>query len=63
MGSVIFEVNHEEAETGWWCWQDGPPADYTWSVTGDTLTLRPTGGHDACGVRGFVWGGQWMRVG
>jgi hypothetical protein len=41
---------------------DGPPATYTWSVNGDTLTLAPVGGRDACAIRGFVWAGQWTRV-
>ena len=35
----------------------------TGSVSGDTLTLAPVGGHDACGIRGLVWGGTWTRVG
>jgi hypothetical protein len=63
LGPVIFEPNHEQAETGWWCWQDGPAGGYTWSVSGSTLTLAPQGGKDACGVRSFVWAGQWTRVG
>ncbi|MDX6414909.1 MAG: hypothetical protein QOH23_2319, partial [Gaiellaceae bacterium] len=45
-----------------WCYPDGPGATYNWSVTGDTLTLTPVRGHDACGVRGFIWGGEWTRV-
>jgi hypothetical protein len=48
---------------GWWCWMDGPSATYTWTVSGNTLTLAPVGGHDACGIRGFVWAGTWTRVG
>ena len=63
LGSFIFEPNHEQAETGWWCWQDGPSGSYTWSISGSTLTLAPQGGKDPCGVRGFVWAGQWTRVG
>jgi hypothetical protein len=60
---VIFDTFHEQAETGWWCLEDGPEADYTWSVSGDTLTLKPKTGADSCGVRGFVWAGDWKRVG
>ncbi len=45
-----------------WCHWDGPAATYSWSVSGDTLTLAPIGGHDACGVRGFVWAGTWTRA-
>jgi hypothetical protein len=63
LGPVIFEPNHEQAETGWWCWQDGPAGSYTWSVSGSKLTLAPRGGKDPCGVRGFAWAGQWTRVG
>jgi hypothetical protein len=62
-GSVIFEPNHEQAETGWWCWQDGPSGDYEWSISNDTLSLTPRGGADPCGIRGFIWAGQWTRVG
>jgi hypothetical protein len=63
-GPVTFRVGHDSDRLGgWWCWQDGPAATYTWSVSGDTLTLAPVGGHDACGIRGFVWAGAWTRVG
>jgi hypothetical protein len=48
---------------GWWCETWGPPATYNWSVSGSTLTLTPTGGKDACGIRGFIWAGTWTRVG
>ena len=41
----------------------GPSGDYDWSISNDTLTLTPRGGADPCGVRGFVWAGQWTRVG
>ena len=47
---------------GCWCYEDGPHATYSWSVSGTTLTLKPVGGHDACGVRGFIWTGKWKRV-
>jgi hypothetical protein len=65
LGPVIFAPPQDPpaAETGWWCWQDGPSGAYTWSVSGTTLTLTPQGGKDPCGVRGFVWAGQWTRVG
>ncbi|HZO62960.1 MAG TPA: hypothetical protein VFB35_08260 [Gaiellaceae bacterium] len=62
LGPVIFDTFHEQAETGWWCYQDGPESDYTWSTTGDTLTLKPAAGADRCGVRGFIWSGDWKRV-
>jgi hypothetical protein len=47
---------------GWWCFADGPSARYSWTVSGDTLTLAPIGGHDACSQRGTVWSGTWTRV-
>jgi hypothetical protein len=62
-GAVTFDTHHNQAELGWWCWPDGPPADYLWSTSGDTLTLRPKQGADPCGVRGFIWAGEWKRVG
>ena len=63
-GAVTFRIGHDSDRlAGWWCWMDGPNATYTWSVSGDTLTLAPVGGHDACGVRGFIWAGDWTRVG
>ena len=45
LGPVIFEPLQEpaQAEWGWWCWQDGPSANYRWSTNGDTLTLTPKG--------------------
>ena len=47
---------------GWWCYPDGPPATYTWTVTANKLTLAPVGGHDACGQRGTTWTGTWTRI-
>ena len=38
-------------------------ATYSWSVSGNTLTLTPIGGMDACGIRGFIWTGRWTRIG
>src|SRR3954465_11768475 len=61
-GPVTFEPFHEQAEAGWWCWQDGPTASYRWSNSNDTLTLTPVGGGDPCGIRGFIWAGEWTRV-
>jgi hypothetical protein len=65
LGPVTFRRNQDPplAEAGWWCWQDGPTSTYTWSVSGSTLTLTPKSGGDPCGVRGFVWSGQWTRAG
>jgi hypothetical protein len=63
-GPITFRVLHDSDRLGgWWCWMDGPSATYTWSVSGDTLTLAPVGGRDACGIRGFIWAGDWTRVG
>jgi hypothetical protein len=62
-GAVTFDTHHNQAEQGWWCWEDGPPTDYLWSTQGDTLTLQSKQGADPCGVRGFIWAGEWKRVG
>ncbi len=63
VGEVIFHpFDDAKAEGGFWCYADGPAADYTWSIAGDTLTLAPDGGKDACGIRGFIWTGEWTRV-
>jgi hypothetical protein len=62
-GGVQFKVLQQiDAEGGWWCDAGGPVASYTWAVSGNTLTLTPAGGTDACGIRGFIWGGQWTRA-
>jgi len=47
---------------GSWCFAGGPAATYSWSVSGNTLTLTPKGGADACGIRGFIWAGTWTRA-
>lgn len=63
-GEVIFHpLSDKLAEGGWWCYEAGPAADYRWTVTGETLKLVPVGGSDACGIRGFIWAGEWTRVG
>ncbi|HJU47904.1 MAG TPA: hypothetical protein VJ689_07230 [Gaiellaceae bacterium] len=62
-GSVTFRIfRDEDAEGGWWCGPAGPRATYSWSVTGDTLTLKPLHGPDPCGERGYVYTGNWTRV-
>jgi hypothetical protein len=48
---------------GWWCDPGGPSATYTWSVSGNTLTLRPVRGGDKNTQRGGVYAGEWRRVG
>jgi hypothetical protein len=61
-GEVTFRMFKDtDRLAGWWCETWGPPATYTWSVSGNTLKLAPVGGHDACGVRGFIWSGSWTR--
>ena len=48
--------------TEWgWCDPWGRETTYTWSVDGDTLTLAPTGGTDACKQRGGILIGEWIR--
>jgi hypothetical protein len=61
-GAVMFHPFSDNLPEGSWCYMWGPPADYNWSVTGDTLTLTPVGGIDPCQIRGFVWAGTWMRA-
>jgi hypothetical protein len=62
-GEVTFRIFHDtDRLAGWWCRTGGPPATYTWSVTGNTLKLAPVGGHDACAVRGYIWSGIWKRA-
>ena len=41
----------------------GPRADYTWAVSGDTLTLSLVGGHEPCRVREFIWAETGRRSG
>ena len=62
-GAVSIGVLHDEDQRGgWWCNAWGPEADYTWSVSGDTLTLAPVRGTDACNQRGAILTGTWTRV-
>jgi hypothetical protein len=63
LGSVTFHTFEDtDRLAGWWCETWGPAATYTWSVSGATLTLAPTGGHDACAIRGFIWAGTWTKA-
>lgn len=63
-GPVTIRIFHNSDRLGgFWCYEDGPQATYTWSADGNTLTLAPVGGRDACGIRGFIWAGTWTRVG
>jgi hypothetical protein len=39
----------------------GPGANYSWSVSGDTLTLAPIG-VDRCVERALIWTGQCLGV-
>jgi hypothetical protein len=60
---VIFHpVSDKLAEGGWWCHEYGGDADYRWTTSGATLTLTPIGA-DSCGIRGFIWTGEWTRAG
>ena len=60
---VVRPFDPNKAEGGSWCENSGPGADYSWSVNGTTLTLAPVGRKDPCGPRGFIWTGDWTRVG
>jgi hypothetical protein len=52
--------NANPAEWGW-CDPWGRETTYNWSVEGETLTLEPTGGTDACKQRGTIFTGEWTR--
>jgi hypothetical protein len=43
------------------CNYDGPPGSWTWSVSGDQLTL--TAVKEPCGDRRAIWEGTWTRTG
>src|SRR5437763_1116972 len=43
------------------CREDGPFGSYTWSVSGEKLTLTAT--KEGCGQRRAIWEGTWSRVG
>jgi hypothetical protein len=40
----------------------GPGATYSWSVSGDALTLAPLGSGDGCRQRGAIVTGEWTRL-
>jgi hypothetical protein len=42
------------------CREDGPFGTYTWTVSGDTLTLKAE--QELCGDRQAIWEGTWTRV-
>jgi hypothetical protein len=46
---------------GWWCAPGGPKGRYSWSVSGDSLTLTAAPS-DGCSQRGGVLAGTWTRV-
>ena len=63
-GAVTFRIlRDDDQEGGWWCEPGGPKATYTWSVSGDTLTLSPVDRPDPCRERGAVYTGEWTRAG
>lgn len=49
-----------------WCAETNVPVDYTWSVSGETLTVTLVGA-DRCGdphnLQHFIWAGDWARFG
>ena len=62
-GSVTIDMLLDtNPRGGWWCQPGGPKATYTWSVSGDTLTLTPNGGRDTNRQRGTVFTGRWTRA-
>jgi hypothetical protein len=62
-GAVVFKrFDRSDPEGGSSCDYGGPGTDYSWSVSGNTLTLMPVHGTDPCAPRGFLWTGHWTRV-
>jgi hypothetical protein len=62
-GAVTTHITTDNDPVGgWWCYEDGPPTRYSWTVSGNTLTLAPIGGKDPCNQRGSVWTGTWTHV-
>ncbi len=57
---VSFGHNANPREWGW-CDPWGRETTYSWSVEGDTLTLSPAAGTDACKQRGSILAGEWTR--
>jgi hypothetical protein len=60
---TLKEQGPKDRVGGWLCGPGGPGANYTWSVSGNTLTLTPAGGTDACPLRGQVLAGEWTKTG
>lgn len=62
-GSVTVNLLRDsDPRGGWWCEPGGPSATYSWSVSGDTLTLAPVGGADKNTQRGGIFTGEWTRI-
>lgn len=40
----------------------GPEATYSWTVSGEVLTLAPMEAADGCSQRGAIFTGEWTRV-
>lgn len=54
----LRRYGHKDFGAGWR--EDGPPAAYRWSVSGDRLTL--TAVNEPSGSRHALWEGTWTRV-
>jgi hypothetical protein len=61
-GRLDISVGSSPQGGGWWCGPGGPKAVYSWSVSGEELSLQPVG-RDPCSQRGSVLTGTWSRVG
>ena len=63
-GSVtINPVTDADPRGGWWCQPSGPAATYMWTVSSNTLTLKPVNGADPNQQRGAIFTGEWTRTG
>lgn len=57
-----MNTGHPDFDANGWCSNaPGPPVRYRWSVKGDHLTMRLTGGHGCAGFNGFMTG-AWSAV-
>jgi hypothetical protein len=60
-GTIVRFGNHVAVGGGTDCREDGPFGSYSWSVSGNQLTL--TAVKEPCGNRRAIWEGVWTRAG
>jgi hypothetical protein len=64
-GGIWTSPIHASGGNGW-CEDTNTPVDYSWAVTGATLTVTLVG-RDGCGEENgkqhYIWAGDWTRAG